>query len=198
MKRFIKHLPFMVDRPIGEVVWCYSEWQPAYESIENAHVRFHQGLLGLEDFPPQATARLLIIDDLMSEADQRVTDLFTKGSHHRNLSILYLSQNVFHQGKGAREISLNSHFIIIFKSPRDSSQIAYLSRQVFPKYPKLVKEAYYDACQVPHGYLCLNFKQSTPDDFRVTTQIFPDDKHHYAYVPKAYKTALPPHETVSP
>ena len=198
VKRFLKYLPSMVDRPIGEVVWCYAEWQPAYESIENTHVRFHQGLLGLEEFPPQQTARLLIIDDLMSEADQRVTDLFTKGSHHRNLSILYLSQNVFHQSKGARDVSLNSHFIVVFKSPRDSSQISYLSRQVFPKYPKLVKEAYYDACQVPHDYLCLNFKQSTSDEHRVTTCIFPDDKQHLLtslnrlnHPSKTYKTPLP-------
>lgn len=189
VSRFLKHLTSMVSAPIGEVVWCYSEWQPAYEKLAFPHIRFHQGLLGLEDFPPQEVGRLLIIDDLMREADMRVTDLFTKGSHHRNLSIMYLSQNIFHQNKGARDISLNSHYITCFKSPRDSSQIAYLSRQVFPKYPKLVQEAYTDATAQPHGYLVLNFKQNTPDEYRVTTHIFPDDEKHYAYVPKTYKAA---------
>lgn len=187
--RFLKHLGTMVDTPIGEVVWCYAEWQTAYEKVQHPRVRFNQGLLGLEDFPPQATARLVIIDDLMREADDRVTDLFTKGSHHRNLSILYLSQNIFHQCKGARDVSLNAHYIVCFKSPRDSSQIAYLSRQVFPKNPRLVQEAYYDATKVPHGYLVLNFKQSTPDEHRVSTDIFPDDKHYFVYVPKEYKTS---------
>ena len=31
---------------------------------------------------------------------------FTKGSHHRNLSIIYIVQNIFHQGKEMRNISL--------------------------------------------------------------------------------------------
>ena len=33
----------------------------------------------------------------MTEAkcDQRIADLFTKGSHHINMSIVYLTQNVF-------------------------------------------------------------------------------------------------------
>ncbi|KAE8742185.1 hypothetical protein FOCC_FOCC012271 [Frankliniella occidentalis] len=187
VSRFLKHLQYMVDQPIGEVIWCFSEWQTAYERVEHPRVRFNQGLLGLEDFPPHPVARLLIIDDLMRESDDRVVDLFTKGSHHRNLSILYLSQNIFHQSKGSRDVSLNCHYMVCYKSPRDSSQVAYLSRQVFPKYPKLVQEAYYDSTSKPHGYLLLNFKQSTPDEYRVTTDIFPDDSHHYAYVPKSYK-----------
>ena len=33
------------------------------------------------------TRNLIILDDLMTEAkcDQRIADLFTKGSHHRNI-----------------------------------------------------------------------------------------------------------------
>ena len=47
---------------------------------------------------------LIIFDDLMTEAKcyQRIADLFTKGSHHRNISIVYLTQNVFPQGKECR------------------------------------------------------------------------------------------------
>ena len=49
------------------------------------------------------------MDDLMAQSskDKRIADLFTKGSHHRNLSIIYIVQNIFHQGKEIRNISLN-------------------------------------------------------------------------------------------
>jgi hypothetical protein len=33
---------------------------------------------------------LIILDDLMDETDQRVASLFTKKSHHRNISIMYI------------------------------------------------------------------------------------------------------------
>ena len=57
---------------------------------------------------------LIVFDDQMIDAgkDQRIVNLFTRGSHHRNLSVIYIVQNVFHQGKGS--ISLNSHYLVLF------------------------------------------------------------------------------------
>ena len=59
-------------------------------------------------------------------------NLFTKGSHHRNLSVIYIVQNLFHQGKGNRSISLNSHYLVLFKNPRDKLQILTLAKQMYP------------------------------------------------------------------
>jgi hypothetical protein len=67
-----------------------------------------------------------------SGKDKRISDRFTKGSHHRNLSIIYIVQNIFHQGKEMRNISLNAHYIVLFKTPRDKQQIYMLARQINP------------------------------------------------------------------
>ena len=77
---------------------------------------------------------LIVIDDQMIEAerDNRIVNLFTKGSHHRNLSVIYIVQNLFHQGKGNRSISLNSHYLVLFKNPRDKLQILTLAKQMYP------------------------------------------------------------------
>jgi hypothetical protein len=194
--RFIQHLPALVNTPITEVVWCYSEWQDLYEANKNSIVRFHQGLPQLEDFPSNEGARLVIIDDMMREADERVVDLFTKGSHHRNLSIMFISQNMFHQGKGRRDISLNSHYLVCFKNPRDRAQIGHLSRQVYPDNPLFVRESFEDATSAPHGYLLFDFKQSTLDIMRFRTAIFPDDKSCFVYLPKtSIKHQVAPHSS---
>jgi hypothetical protein len=128
---------------------------------------------------------LIIIDDLMRESDNRVVDLFTKGCHHRNISVFFITQNLFHQGRGQRDISLNAHYLVCFKNPRDKAQIRHLAQQVFPENPKFIKEAYIDATKTPHGYLLLDMKQSTPDEIRFRTNIFLDDSHNYVYVPKS-------------
>ena len=49
-----------------------------------------------------------MFDDQMIDAskDKRIVNLFTRGSHHRNLSVIYIEQNLFHQGKGSRNISI--------------------------------------------------------------------------------------------
>ena len=64
--------------------------------------------------------------------DKRIVNLFTRGSHHRNLSVIYVVQNLFHQGKGSRSRSLNSHYLVLFKNPRDKLQILTLAKQMYP------------------------------------------------------------------
>ena len=142
-------------------------------------VEFHEGLPDLA----QLTSRtLLIIDDLMSEADQRVTDIFTKHSHHRDVSVMFLTQNLFY--KGARTISLNAHYLVLFKNPRDASQITFLARQIFPLKSKFMIEAYEDATSSPYSYLVIDLKPTTDDKMRLRSGVFPDDDAHYAYTPK--------------
>jgi len=49
---------------------------------------------------------LFILFDLLNEVFSRVVcDLFTKGSHHRNLSVILITQNVFHQAPKCRDIA---------------------------------------------------------------------------------------------
>ena len=69
--------------------------------------------------------RNIVLDlDVMMTAckdDDRVTKLFSTGSHHKKLSIFYMVQNLFNQGYEMINISLNTHylvFMIVFKNPR--------------------------------------------------------------------------------
>ena len=121
--------------------------------------------------------KLLILDDLMEEAQQSdfVMDLFTRGSHHLNLSVILITQNLFPKGRHQRTISLNACYLVIMKNPRDMSQITYLGRQIFPLRWQLVQEAYEMATKRPHGYLLIDLRQSTDDRFRFRTNIFSEN-----------------------
>ncbi|OXU21964.1 hypothetical protein TSAR_012074, partial [Trichomalopsis sarcophagae] len=44
--------------------------------------------------------------------------------------------------------------------------------------------AYLDSTSAAHGYLLLDLKQSTSEEFRFRTSVFPDDRLRYVYVPK--------------
>jgi len=71
---------------------------------------------------------LIIIDDQMTESanHSKIQDLFTKAVLHRNQSGLYITQNLFHQGRFSRDIRLNTHYFIVLKSPSFVSQIMHL------------------------------------------------------------------------
>ena len=128
---------------------------------------------------------LVVIDDLMHKTgnSKKVSELFTKGSHHRNLSVVLILQNLFHQDKEMRTVSLNTHYMILFKNPRDALQISHLAKQMYPNKSKYMVEAYKDATAQPYGYLFVDLKPDTYEDMRLLTNIFPDE-YTTVYVPK--------------
>lgn len=182
IKKFLYNINVMVDTKYFEILYCLPEDQP----IDN-YFRQYRVIRGTPD-PEIFTdlkPRLVIIDDLMRETNSDIVDLFTKGSHHFNASIMYVTQNIFNQGKGRRTISLNAHYIVAFKNPRDRVQIQTLSRQVCPDNNKYIQEAYKDATDEAFGYLLFDLKQSTPDLYRYRSKIFPcDEPSDVVYIPK--------------
>ncbi len=170
------------------VIWGYGQWQNCYnEPIEGIKVIYNEGLPTEEDikeFCPQ----LVIIDDLMTEVggNKKLSSLFTKGSHHLGISVVFIVQNMFHKGSEMRTISLNSHYLILMKNPRDRSQITHLGRQLYPTQGKFFQEAFNDATSKPYGYLCVDLTPSTPDKFRVRTRITPEESIKGTIAPIIY------------
>ena len=82
--------------------------------------------------PPEKN--LLIMDNLKNDASNNleVCNVFTKCVHHRNLSCLYLVQNLFIQGKASRTICLNTNYLVLFINPRGKYQITLIGRQMSP------------------------------------------------------------------
>lgn len=80
-----------------------------YDTIPK--VTFVEGLPVIENIKG-GKPQLLTIDDIMLEADDPVVDIFIKWSHHKNLSVFFLTQNLVHQVKGQRDILLNAIYLI--------------------------------------------------------------------------------------
>ena len=176
------HLP---DR----IVWLYSEFQPTYSEllVIFPQIEFIKGVPDdVCDMFDAQTRNLCIIDDLLQECagNKNVANLFTKTSHHRNLSVIFITQNLFFQGKECRTISLNANYIIVFANPRDKTQITNLSKQMYPGRSKFMREAYEDATKDPYGYLFIDLKPSTPRELRLRSHIFPDEAPPIVYIPK--------------
>ena len=182
---FIKHSRLLVEPEPEDIVWCYGIYQHAFDGVPQ-NVKFVQGLPDMDAFTGERRT-LVIIDDLMHEANEGVSQIFTKGSHHKNLSVLFLTQNLFFNSKHARTMSLNAQYMVIFKNPRDAAQISHLGRQMFPSRngSKFLSEAFVDATSRPYGYLFINLKADTDERLRVRTNILPDDDGpHYVYQAK--------------
>ena len=119
---------------------------------------------------------LMVFDDQVADAgeDKRIVNLFTRGSHHGNLSIVV--QNLFHQGKGSRSISLNSHYLVLFKNPRDKLQVLTLAKQMYPRHTDFFINHYEQAVQRHFGYLLVDLKTTTQDNCRLRTKVLPGEE----------------------
>ena len=182
LKDLLAHRRKMFNPPPDKVIWFYGIYQNLYNEIPD--VTFVEG------FPPDyrkylGENSLLILDDLMIECgdDKRLTFLFTKGSHHLNLSVIFVTQNIFDKGKEMRCVSLNSHYLVLFKNPRDMRQIIQLGSQLYPKQTKFFQEVFEDATEKPYSYLLVDLKNNTELRMRLRTGILPGETQ-YTYEPK--------------
>ena len=173
----------VIDQPPERIIWCYSQWQNAYTQLLMMipTIEFVKGIpesLENDTYLDVNIRNLIVIDDQMIEAgkDNRIVNLFTKGSHHRNLSVIYIVQNLFHQGKGNRSISLNSHYLVLFKNPRDKLQILTLAKQMYPSETAWFIKEYEEAVRRPYGYLFVDLRPTTPDRCRLRTNVLPGEE----------------------
>lgn len=176
----------LISLPPERIIYCYATWQEKFSEYES-FIEFKKGIYEDMENLNKDTRNLIIFDDLMTECqnDLSIQNLFTRGSHHLNISVFMLTQNIFNKGKFSRTINLNSHYTILFNNPRDKTQIRYLAREMYPDCSKFLVESYNDATKRAHGYLFLDNKQSTEDVFRVQTNIV--DEFRIVYVLKNFK-----------
>ena len=132
--------------------------QPEVQSIQGIPPDLDQ-----DSFVDPSVINLLILDDLMSSAtkDPRVTDLFTEGSHHRNLSVIILSQNLYFSKDPTQR--RNAHYLVLFKSPVDKQQIKTLARQMYPDRSGDFMNAFNTATCDAYGHLIVDLKPNTPE-----------------------------------
>jgi len=138
------------------VIWCYSEktavpnQQLAVLKKKKKKIRYNEVVPA--DFE-NAHGRpcLIILYDLLNDANSKeVCDFCTKGSHHRNISVILITQNLFHQGIYCRNISLYTKYLVLLKNVRDKNQFMFLARQMYTENSTSRYKEYLNATQRPY------------------------------------------------
>ena len=162
----------------------FSEWQPDYDMIHERYpgIEFEKGWRDkIFDSLSHEQRNILVLDDQMGVASSSssVADLFTKGSHNSNLTVIYLVQNVYNQGKSQRTISLNSHYSVVFRNGRDASQFRTMAYQICPNNSKWLIDSFTHAICKLYGYQVLDHHLSTAEHQTVVTYILPGERLTY-------------------
>ena len=161
------------------IVVLYKRWQSLYDEMKRTmpNIEFIQGVPNGLDKDGYFNARkpnLIILDDLMSTTanNSTIADLFSEGSHHRNLSVINITQNLFPPGKISTTQRRNTQYMIMFKSPMSQDQIKTIGSFMFPgRVPKFL-EIYQKATAPAYGYLVIDAKPDTPESCRFKHELF--------------------------
>ena len=179
----------IVSADLTNIVYVYGCYQPIYDEMKRHTpcVQFLDELperLDDDELFPAHKNNLLILDDIMASAldNPEVENAFTKYSHHRSLSVILISQNLFFQGKKARTISLNANYLVLYKNVRDTAQAGVIARQMYSRNSSFFLQAYKDATERPYSYLLIDLKPACPDKFRLRSQI--TERHPIVYLPR--------------
>ena len=172
LKKLLFHRDALFKTPFHRVLWCYGTYQhELHNDLRKRGCILHSGIPSVNDLKPHD---LIILDDLLNESDSSkdLTTMFTQTAHHMPCFVIFVTQNLFPKGKDARTRSLNTHYYVIFKNPRDKSQIEVLARQMSPTKAKALINVFEDATQKPYGYLFIDFTQECDERYRFRTNIF--------------------------
>ena len=72
------------DPPPHRIIWCYTIYQKSYDEVKD--------LVEFTDISPKSDSFvdhqriMLILDDIMHELNDQFVELFTRASHHRNMT----------------------------------------------------------------------------------------------------------------
>ena len=179
VERMILYQDSLLQDPAAAIVW-YSPHE--FESpLPNVDVR---NCLPWEDENDAVMAdgahRMIVIDDFAQETcrSKELTTLLTKYSHHRNTSVVQITQNLFWAGPEQRTRSLNMHYFVLLRQSRDYRQIATLARQITQnkKQKDTFIAAYNDATrEAPYSYLLVSVHPRDPPELLLRSNIFPEE-----------------------
>ena len=169
--------------PPCQVLYCYGIHQDLFDEMERSIPNFYskQGLPTadeMNDFTRDKKHRLVIIDDLVHEVmkNKEMELLFTQGTHHKCVSVILITQNMFPGGKHSRTIALNTWYMVLMKNLRDVSQVGILGRQLYPGKTKGFIKAYEDALRDKHGYFVIDMSPFAENKYRLRTNVFPEEE----------------------
>ena len=180
--RVIRYKNQLFSEPVTKVIYCYKVWQSKFDIFlsqateeEKSQTVFHEGVFDVSKHSTYEKHTLLIIDDLLHEIGKDLASVFCVDSHHKNISVFFLNQNMFLKNKYARDINLNTQYLILFKQRRDLTSVRSLAVQLFPGKTADFLGIYNESTQAPFSYLMIELHPANTHRVLLRRNIFPNE-----------------------
>ena len=178
--KLLQHANDLFTTPPAATYYFYNSWSPTFDALKEtgAVTQFIQGLCTRDWLDEHCANRpniTIVLDDQALNLTKEVAELFSVQSHQYCVNCILLAQNLFTKNRFFRDASLNASYIILGKNPRDESSIRFLAQQMLPSRSRILIDSYFLATRKPYTFLLLDFSQTTPEIFRLRSNVFKDN-----------------------
>lgn len=208
VKRLLLNREHMFFTTPRNVLFCYGSWQEGFNELKHMDgITLHDGIptqTVIDRLTADGKHSLLVMDDLIRDCclSPFAMTLFTEQSHHSNMTVILISQNIFPPYKYARSVSLNCHYFIIFANRRDKVQVQVFGRQILPGQTAFFMDVYNDImfgnrCVSGRSpYMVVDVHPFSDDTYQLRTHVFPREDT-ITYTPYKKGASLTTH-TIDP
>lgn len=144
------------------------EFMKTWNKTESQPITFIKGM----NFDKLDTSQpsMLVVDDMVLSTDKTVAEVFILGSHHRKISVFFITQTLFPNDPIFRIMSANAHYYVLFYCQRHFRQVHTLAHQIFiGSDTKRIMNAYKRAGEKHRGFIVLSFAPELPQELTVVT-----------------------------
>ena len=159
------------------IIYVFKVWQYKFDEMTKVNIFLEDDESIVEKIMGYSRGQplLIIFDDMInSKSLPSLAPLFNVDGRHMNLSLVFLSQRLFVNDEHFRQISQNCDYFVLFKNPRNSSEIRTLANQMTPTTMELIK-IYLEATKSPFSYLFINLTQEACRDTKYLSDLFSRD-----------------------
>lgn len=183
IKKMVEMRRELFSKPIGRIYYFFRSWQPAFTELERDHnVTFIQGIVTMEwleqeiGMPEEGEERaefpMVIVDDAGQDISSDTVNVFTVGTHHFQIVLVFLLHLLFSNSPHLRAISQNLSYFQLHKNPRNMQMVAALAKQVDPgQHGNRFVNIFKEATSKPYSYLFADMTQACPEDLRLRSNI---------------------------
>ena len=172
-----------------KIIYVYKVWQPLYEDMNlqglvHLFIKEDENLAEKLKMETIGEISLIVFDDLINSKNLGdISNLFVVDGRHSNYSMIFTSQRMFVNNEYFRQISNNCDYFVVFKNPRNHSEIRTLAQQLTPLNLELL-QIYAKATTEPYSYLFINLTQECDERIKFLSHLFDYDHYVKCYIRK--------------
>ena len=178
--------------PFDKIIYCYPDYLEEIPIEFDQIVEYYAGICDAKYFASLPKNTLLLFDDMMTECGKsdEIMKLFSVIARKKNISIIFLVQNIYDNSKQFRNIRINATGFILFKFFAANDVNNRILRDIGAN--QLVTKSLLDKVYSKNfGYIFVNVHPSRHSEFEtIRTNIFEVyftilNKMEYIAIPKA-------------